>query len=70
MKAVRELLFIVDVAGKVQEENPVTEVVQLVQGRTAKVHVNGKAEMLLYDQFARWCGEKKHGTQNRYNRRG
>merc|ERR1740115_435031 len=39
----------------VQNDNPVTKVVELIQELKAKIEADGKAEQKVYDKFACWC---------------
>jgi len=38
-----------------QGDNPMTRVVELIEGLKAKIEADGKAEQKLYDKFACWC---------------
>jgi predicted nucleic acid-binding Zn-ribbon protein len=48
------LLFVVGLAAATQL-NPITRVVELMEGLTKKVIEDGKAEQDLYDKFKCWC---------------
>merc|ERR1719230_1355407 len=50
----RFFIFAVGMAASVQL-NPVTRVVQLMEGLVKKVKADGEAEQELYDKFKCWC---------------
>jgi chromosome segregation ATPase len=50
----RTLLFVVSLAAAAQL-NPVTRVVELMEGLQKKILADGDAEQDLYDKFKCWC---------------
>merc|ERR1719253_1058044 len=55
MKVAVTFLLLGLTSGAVQQDNPVTKVVELIQELKAKIEADGKAEQKVYDKFACWC---------------